>query len=93
MQSRFRSDRRLTVRMGVTLFLLGLLYVAFVAALIVLLKSWVLVVVIAAGLLAAQYWFSARVARFALHGRVVGRVAARRFEPLRQLDMTAIMTT
>ncbi|MGV9253053.1 zinc metalloprotease HtpX [Streptomyces sp. NPDC003697] len=73
MQSRFRSDRRLTVRMGITLFLLGLLYVAFVAALIVLLKSWVLVVVMAAGLLAAQYWFSDRIALFAMHGRVVER--------------------
>ncbi|MFF9404260.1 zinc metalloprotease HtpX [Streptomyces anandii] len=73
MQSRFRSDRRLTVRMGATLFLLGLLYVAFVAALIVLLKSWVLVVVIAAGVLAAQYWFSDRIALFAMHGRVVER--------------------
>ncbi|MFK4146702.1 zinc metalloprotease HtpX [Streptomyces sp. NPDC004065] len=73
MQSRFRSDRRLTVRMGVTLFLLGLLYVAFVAALIVLLKSWVLVVVIAGGVLVAQYWFSDRIALFAMHGRVVER--------------------
>ncbi|MEU3981960.1 zinc metalloprotease HtpX [Streptomyces sp. NPDC026672] len=73
MQSRFRSDRRLTTRMGITLFLLGLLYVAFVAALIVLLKSWVLVVVIAAGLLVAQYWFSDRVALYAMHGRIVER--------------------
>ncbi|MFQ6143997.1 zinc metalloprotease HtpX [Streptomyces seoulensis] len=73
MQSRFRSDRRLTVRMGVTLFLLGLLYVAFVAALIVLLKSWVLVVVVAAAALVAQYWFSDRIALFAMHGRVVER--------------------
>ncbi|MFE0516817.1 zinc metalloprotease HtpX, partial [Streptomyces sp. NPDC058964] len=73
MQSRFRSDRRLTARMGVTLFLLGLLYVGFVAALIVLLKSWVLVVVVAAGMLFAQYWFSDRVALYALHGRVVER--------------------
>ncbi len=73
MQSRFRSDRRLTVRMTVTLFLLGLLYVAFVAALIVLLRSWVLVVVIAAGMLGAQYWFSDRVALFAMRGRVVER--------------------
>ncbi|MFI5682470.1 zinc metalloprotease HtpX [Streptomyces sp. NPDC051636] len=73
MQSRFRSDRRLTVRMGITLFLLGLLYVGFVAALIVLLKSLVLVVVIAAALLGAQYWFSDRIALFAMHGRVVER--------------------
>ncbi|WP_129309513.1 zinc metalloprotease HtpX [Streptomyces sp. L2] len=73
MQSRFRSDRRLTARMGVTLFLLGLLYVGFVAALIVLLKSWVLVVVVAAGLLVAQYWFSDRIALYAMHGRIVER--------------------
>ncbi|MES5825022.1 zinc metalloprotease HtpX [Streptomyces sp. RG80] len=73
MQSRFRSDRRLTVRMAVTLFLLGLLYVGFVAALIVLLRSWVLVAVVAAGMLGAQYWFSDRVALFAMRGRVVER--------------------
>jgi heat shock protein HtpX len=59
--------------MTVTLFLLGLLYVAFVAALIVLLKSWVLVVVIAAGVLGAQYWFSDRIALYAMRGRVVER--------------------
>ncbi|WP_055490144.1 zinc metalloprotease HtpX [Streptomyces sp. TP-A0356] len=73
MRSRFRSDRRLTVRMTVTLFLLGLLYVAFVAALIALLKSWVLVVVIAAAVLGAQYWFSDRIALYAMHGRIVER--------------------
>lgn len=73
MQSRFRSDPRLTVRMTVTLFLLGLLYVAFVAALIVLLKSWVLVVVVAALVLGAQYWFSDRIALYAMHGRIVER--------------------
>ncbi|MFG2309614.1 zinc metalloprotease HtpX [Streptomyces sp. NPDC048566] len=73
MRSRFHSDRQLTVRMTVTLFLLGLLYVAFVAALVVLLKSWVLVVVVAAGLLIAQYWFSDRIALWAMHGRIVER--------------------
>ncbi|MFG2277337.1 zinc metalloprotease HtpX [Streptomyces asoensis] len=73
MQSRFRSDRRLTVRMTVTLFLLGLVYVAFVAALVVLLKSWVLVVVVLVAVLGAQYWFSDRVALFAMRGRVVER--------------------
>ncbi|MEV5439447.1 zinc metalloprotease HtpX [Streptomyces sp. NPDC052682] len=73
MHSRFRSDRRLTTRMGVTLFLLGLVYVAFVAALVLLLKSWVLVVVVAAALLGAQYWFSDRIALYAMRGRVVRR--------------------
>ncbi|PKW07387.1 Heat shock protein. Metallo peptidase. MEROPS family M48B [Streptomyces sp. 1222.5] len=73
MQSRFRSDRRLTVRMGVTLFLLGLLYVGFVAALIVLLKSWLLVVVLIGAMFVAQFWFSDRIALFAMRGQVVER--------------------
>ncbi|WP_149822544.1 zinc metalloprotease HtpX [Streptomyces tailanensis] len=73
MSNRFRSDPRLTVRMTVTMFLLGLLYVVFVAALIALLKSWVLVVVIAAGFLAAQFWFSDRIALYAMRGRIVER--------------------
>ncbi|MFI6345835.1 zinc metalloprotease HtpX [Streptomyces sp. NPDC050560] len=73
MHSRFKTDRQLTARMGVTLFLLGLLYVAFVAALVVLLKSWVLIVVVAGGLLLAQYWFSDRIALYAMHGRIVSR--------------------
>ncbi len=73
MRSRFRSDRGLTVRMTVTMFLLGLLYVAFVAALIVLLKSWLLVVVLVAAMFVAQFWFSDRIAMFAMRGRVVER--------------------
>jgi len=73
MQSRFRSDRRLTVRMTVTMFLLGLLYVAFVAALIVLLKSWLFVVVLVGAMFIAQFWFSDRIAMFAMRGRVVER--------------------
>lgn len=71
MRSRFEPDRQLTARMAVTMFLLGLVYVAFIAALIVLLKSVVLVVVIAAGLLAAQYWYSDRIALYAMRGRLV----------------------
>ncbi|MFH8803551.1 zinc metalloprotease HtpX [Streptomyces sp. NPDC017936] len=73
MQSRFRGDRRLTVRMTVTMFLLGLLYVGFVAALIVLLKSWALTVAVIAAVFVAQFWFSDRIALFAMRGRVVGR--------------------
>ncbi|MDH6519561.1 heat shock protein HtpX [Streptomyces sp. SAI-208] len=72
MRSRFRSDRRLTVRMTVTMFLLGLLYVAFVVALIVVLKSWVLVVGLLAVMFVAQFWFSDKIAMFAMRGRVVG---------------------
>ncbi|MDQ0760155.1 zinc metalloprotease HtpX [Streptomyces canus] len=73
MRSRFRNDRRLTVRMTVTMFLLGLLYVAFFAALIVLLKSWLLVVALVAVMFVAQFWFSDRIAMFAMRGKVVGR--------------------
>ncbi|MEU9169259.1 zinc metalloprotease HtpX [Streptomyces sp. NPDC048420] len=73
MRSRFRSDRRLTVRMTVTMFLLGLLYVAFFAALIVLLKSWLLVVALIAVMFVAQFWFSDKIAMFAMRGKVVGR--------------------
>ncbi|WP_328327883.1 zinc metalloprotease HtpX [Kribbella sp. NBC_00382] len=71
MKSRFKPDRGLTRRMVVTSFLLGLLYVAFVAALIALTKSAVLAVVIAGGMLFAQYWFSDRIALYAMHGRIV----------------------
>lgn len=70
-RSRFEPDRQLTARMAVTMFLLGLLYVAFIAALIVLLKSTVLVVVIAAAMLGAQYWYSDRIALYAMRGQIV----------------------
>ena len=71
MKSRFEPDRGLTARMLVTTFLLGLLYVVFTVALIALIKSAVLAVVIAGGLLFAQYWFSDRIALYAMHGRIV----------------------
>jgi len=71
MKSRFAPDRGLASRMLVTTFLLGLLYVVFTAVLIVLIKSAVLAIVIAGGLLFAQYWFSDRIALYAMHGRIV----------------------
>jgi heat shock protein HtpX len=57
--------------MGLTMFLLGLIYVAFIAALVVLIKSVVVVVVIVGGLLFAQFWFSDRIALYAMRARVV----------------------
>jgi heat shock protein HtpX len=66
MRTRFRPDRQLTTRMALTAFLLGLVYVAFVAVLIVLLKSIFVVVVIAGGLLFAQYFFSDKIALLAM---------------------------
>jgi heat shock protein HtpX len=71
MRTRFRPDHQLTVRMLVTVFLLGLVYVAFIAALIVLIKSVFVVVVIAGGLLFVQYWFSDRIALYAMRARIV----------------------
>jgi heat shock protein HtpX len=70
-RTRFPADRGLSSRMLLTMFLLGLLYVAFVAVLITLLKSWVLVVLIAGGFLFFQYFFSDRIALFSMHAREV----------------------
>ncbi|HET6293390.1 MAG TPA: zinc metalloprotease HtpX [Kribbella sp.] len=71
MRTRFKPDRSLTGRMLATTFLLGLLYVVFVAVLIAVTKSAVWAIVIAGGLLFAQYWFSDRIALYAMHGRIV----------------------
>ena len=57
--------------MLVTTFLLGLLYVVFTVVLIVLIKSAVLAILVAGGLLFAQYWFSDRIALYAMNGHVV----------------------
>ncbi|GAA4500050.1 zinc metalloprotease HtpX [Actinoallomurus oryzae] len=76
-RSRFAPDRGLTARMLVTMFLLGLLYVVFVGFFIVYLpQMWVLVLVIAVGFLLVQYFFSDKLALFAMHGRVVSEQEA-----------------
>ncbi|GAA2340138.1 zinc metalloprotease HtpX [Dactylosporangium salmoneum] len=71
MRTRFRPDRRLTARMVLTVFLLGLVYVAFVAVLVSLLRSWVAIVLIAGGVLAVQYWCSDRIALAGMGARIV----------------------
>lgn len=58
------------------MFLLGLLYVGFAVALIMLLKSVALIVVILGGLLVAQYWYSDKIALAALHGHEVSEAEA-----------------
>jgi heat shock protein HtpX len=78
MRTRFRPDHQLTARMAVTTFLLGLIYVAFIAALLVLLRSVFLVVVLAGGLLFAQYWFSDRLALYGMDAQVVDETRAPR---------------
>ncbi|HET6865138.1 MAG TPA: zinc metalloprotease HtpX [Solirubrobacteraceae bacterium] len=70
-RSRFRPDRGLVARMTVTMFLLGALYVAFIAVLLSLGLSTGIVIVIAAGLLFAQYYFSDKLALYGMGGRIV----------------------
>jgi heat shock protein HtpX len=63
--------------MLVTMFLLGLLYVAFVGFFFVFVpKLWLVILVIAVGFLLAQYFFSDKLALFAMHGRVVSEQEA-----------------
>jgi heat shock protein HtpX len=71
MRTRFRPDHGLSARMAFTMGILGLLYVVFIAVLIVLMKSVFAVLLIAGALLAAQYWFSDRIALLAMRARIV----------------------
>jgi len=71
-RTRFPADAGLSTRMLVTVFLLGLLYVAFVAVLVALRVPWILVLLIAGGFLLVQYFFSDRIALAAMRGREVG---------------------
>jgi heat shock protein HtpX len=76
-RSRFAPDRGLTARMLVTMFLLGLLYVAFVGFFVVYVpRLWVVILIIALGFLLAQYFFSDKLALFAMHGKVVSEEEA-----------------
>ena len=75
-RSRFLPDRGLTSRMVLTMFLLGLLYVAFIAFIVSFSKSFLFALVLAGGLLFAQYAFSDRIALFAMGGREVSPAEA-----------------
>lgn len=69
--TRFTADRGLTGRMVFVMFLLGLLYVAVVAGLIVAGAPTVIVLLIAAGVLGAQWFFSDKLALLAMSAREV----------------------
>ena len=71
MRSRFPADRGLSSRMLFTMFLLGLLYVLFVAFLAARAGSFVFALLIAGGFLAFQYFASDRIALFAMGGKEV----------------------
>lgn len=72
--TRFAPDKGLTARMGLTMFLLGLVYTVFIAGLIAVFwrgGGWVWVLIIAAGFLAVQFFFSDKIALAAMRGHVV----------------------
>jgi heat shock protein HtpX len=71
-KSRFLPDRGLNARMGLVMFLLGALYLAFMAALITFTTmSAGVVIVIAVALAAGQWYFSDRIALAAMRAREV----------------------
>lgn len=70
-RTRFPPDRGLATRMLVTMFLLGLLYVVFVAILLAVSRSAIFALVVAGGLLAVQYFASDRIALAAMGGKEV----------------------
>jgi heat shock protein HtpX len=70
-RSRFASDRGLVARMTFTMFLIGALYVAVVAALIAYHVNLGFILVVAAALLFAQYYFSDKMALYGMGGRIV----------------------
>lgn len=69
--TRFPKDRGLSTRMGITIFLIGLLYVVFVGFLIAIGVQSVTVLFIAAILLFSQYFFSDKIAMYSMGARIV----------------------
>ncbi|HET9771225.1 MAG TPA: zinc metalloprotease HtpX [Acidimicrobiia bacterium] len=72
----YPRDPGLAARMVFVMFLLGLLYVAVMAGLFAAGINAVAVLVIAGGLLFAQYWFSSKIALFSMHAREVSPAEA-----------------
>jgi heat shock protein HtpX len=70
-RSRFPADHGLVARMTFTMFLIGALYVAVIAALIAYHVNIGFVLVLAGGLLFAQYYFSDKMALYGMGGRIV----------------------
>jgi heat shock protein HtpX len=66
-----KPDRGLTIRMLMTGFFVVVLYAVLIGVLFALLKSLVLILIIAFGLLFCQYFFSDKIAMFAMHAKEV----------------------
>jgi heat shock protein HtpX len=65
------ADRGLTTRMLMTGFFLVVLYAVLIGVLFIFLNSLALILVIAFGFLFCQYFFSDKIAMFAMHAKVV----------------------
>ncbi len=72
-KTRFPKDRGLTARMGLTVFLLGLVYVVFIGVLLALRMGTSFVLLIAAAVLFVQYFYSDKIALASMRGRIVQR--------------------
>jgi heat shock protein HtpX len=66
-----KPDRGLTYRMLMTGFFLVVLYALIIGVLFIFLHSLILILVIGFGLLFCQYWFSAKIAMYAMHAKEV----------------------
>ena len=75
-QRGYPRDPGLAARMLFVMFLLGLLYVAVMGGLIASGMNFGVVLLIAGGLLFVQYFFSSKIALFAMHAMVVSPVEA-----------------
>ncbi len=69
--TRFPKDRGLSARMGLTVFLIGLLYVVFISLLIAVGVQSITVIIIAGALLFSQYYFSDKIAMYSMGARIV----------------------
>ena len=71
--TKFPKDRGLSTRMGLTIFLIGLLYVVFISLLIAVGVQSIAVIIIAGALLFSQYYFSDKIALYSMGARTVSR--------------------
>ena len=68
---RIPPDHELTFRMFLTGFFIVVLYAVVIGILFTVLHSLVLILFIAGGLAFCQYWFSAKIALWGMHGHIV----------------------